>query len=387
MAEGGGERTLIKIAVFCIAMSVMSTCIVTLYAQGTSDYDYDTINAYRSQLTEFSGGQLVNDNPWVLKGVYTPFTPGTIPDSDIPQHIENDNGQSIGWLFGEKITNYPYLGEATGIKLDPNQKSNQMLSIGNPYEYSYRSGASWWNGNNDYGIIVLNPNIIRWFSDTTGIGDISDDYGYETVSGSANNWNYTGYRYVFDPVLPFSSEASSKDGRLSIVWYQIPNDTGISGALEIYAASKNQNQIRLGHISASEIITAFRSTAGYSQVFDFNFEGTHLNLTIQFDPTVYNNYNTLQSAWDAGAWSMAISTASAGNFFDVESSNAFNVTAGSMLDTFISIYTFDYPENIGSSAATSGWVNFILWLLIGLPMTLGILFITARLVGGVFKIF
>lgn len=150
--------------------------------------------------------------------------------------------------------------------------------------------------------------------------------------------------------------------------------------MEIYG-SKDNNQIKLGSISASEIITAFRSTVGYVNVFDFNFEGTHLNLTIQFDPTVYNNYSTLQAAWDDGAWSMAISSASAGNFFDVEDSNAFNVTAGSMLDTFVDIYTFDYPHFENS------WMEFIMWMLVGLPMTLGMLFITLRLVGGVYKIF
>ena len=386
MAEDGGERTLIKIAIFCIGMSIIATCMFTLYQAGTSDYDYDAINAYRNDLVEFSGGQLVNDNPWVLSAVFTPFTPGTIADSDIPNHIENDNGQSIGWLFGENITSYPYIGEVAGIKLDPNEKSNQLLTIGTPYDYEYRNGASWWNGNNEWGVTLLNPDFVRWMSDNTGIGDIDDDYGYETISGTANNWSYTGYRYVFDPVLPFNSGASTKDGRLSLVWYQIPTDTGLSGALEIYGATKNQNQIKLGTISASEIITAFRSTTGYVQIFDFNFEGTHLNLTIQFDPTVYNSYNSLQEAWDAGAWSMAISSASAGNFFDVETSNAFNVTAGSMLDTFISIYTFDYPHFIDGSSL-GGWAEVIMWLLVGLPMTLGLLFITMRLVGGVFKIF
>lgn len=386
MAEGGGERTLMKVAIFCIAMSVISTCLIAMYEGGRSDYDYDTINQYRAELTEFSGGQLVNDNPWVLSGVYTPFTPGTIADSDIPNHIENDNGQSVGWLYGQNITSYSYIGEVAGIKLDPNQKSNQLLSIGNPYDYEYQNGRSWWNGNNDMGIILLNPNVVRWLSDTTGIGDIDENYGYETVSGTANNWSYSGYRYVFDPVLPFNSQASAKDGRLSLVWYQVPNDTGLSGVLEIYGATSSKNMTKVGSISAANIISAFRSTAGYVQVFDFDFEGTHLNLTIQFDPTVYNNYTSLQDAWDAGAWSMAISSASAGNFFDVENSNAFNVTAGSMLDTFVQIYTFEYPHTIGSTSE-QGWVEFLLWMLIGLPMTLGMLFITARLVGGVFKIF
>jgi hypothetical protein len=358
----------------------MSTCLVTLYIQGSGDYDYDTINSYKAELAEFSGGQLVNDTPWVLSGVYTPFTPGVIPDSEIPNHIERDGNHGIGWLYGDKINDYPYLGQAVNVKLDPNQKSNQLLRVGNPFDYSYRNGASWWNGNNDMGVTILDPNVVRFFSQFTGIGEISEDYGYEVVTGSANNWAYTGYRYCFDPVLPFSDEGSSKDGRLSLVWYQIPGDSGLSGALVIYGSSGNE-QIKLGEVHTRDIINAFKSTSGYVQIFDFNFEGTHLNLVIQFDPTVYNNYNTLESAWDAGSWSMAIASASAGNFFDVENSNAFSVTAGSAFDTFIKIYTFDYPE------FENGWVDFVMWLLVGLPMTMGLLFITLRLVGGVFKIF
>ena len=374
-----GEHTLIKIAIFCIAMSMMTTCLVTLYVGGSSAYDYDTINSYKADLTTFSGGQLVNDNPWVLNGVYTPFTPNTIAAADIPDHIERDGDRTTGWLFGEKITTYQYLGMVADIKLDPNQKSNQLLTVGDPFNYEYRNGKSWWSGGNDYGVTIMDPNIIKGLFGWTG--QISDDYGYETTSGSANNWNYTGYRYTFDPVLPFNDEASTKDGRLSLVWYQINTDSGLSGALEIYG-DRNHEQVKLGSISSADIITTFyRSSEGYVHVFDFNFEGTHLNLTIRFDPIVYNSYSTLQDAWDAGAWSMAISSVSAGNFFDVENSNSFNVTAGSMLDTFTKIYTFDYPH------FDDGWTEVIMWLLVGLPMTLAMLFITMRLVGGVFKIF
>lgn len=378
--DQGDAHTLAVIAIFCIAMSVMTTCLVTVFVSGSSDYDYDTINAYRSELVTFSGGQLVDDNPWVLSAVYTPFTPGTIPDSDIPNHIENDNGQSSGWLFGENVTTYPYIGEVANIKLDHDQMSNQLLRQGENVSYEYRNGRSWWNGGNDAGVTILNPDVVRWFSSITGIGDVDENYGYEVSSGTVNNWNYTGYRYVFDPVLPFNDQASAKDGRLSIVWYTIENDSGISGALEIYG-SKTNEVIKYGEISSKDIVNTFLSTAGYVQVFDFNFSGTHLNLTIRFDPTVYNSYSTLQQAWDAGAWSLAVSSASAGNFFDVETSNSFNATAGSMLDTFIQIYTFDYPH------FEESWVEFVMWMLVGLPATLGMLFVTIRLVGGVFKIF
>lgn len=382
MAEFGGENTLIKIAIFCIAVSVMSTCMFTFYAAGSSDYGYDAIKQYKSELVEFSGGQLTNDTPWVLSKVFTPFTPGSIPDSQIPNHIEDDHGRSVGWLFGEDVTTYSYIGEASNIKLDPNQKSNQLLRAGEQVDYQYQNGMEWWAGNNDFGIDLrgFGKALISLFGNTPG-----EDYGVTYTSGSANNWNYTGYRYVFDPVLPFNDQASTKDGRLSLVWYQIENDSGLSGALEVYGTS-NGEVIRYGEISSADIVTAVQSTAGYVQVFDFNFEGTHLNLTIRFDPTVYSSYNSLQAAWDAGAWSMAISSASAGNFFDVENSNAFNATAGSALETFIDIFTFNYTSEVGDSE-TQPWVSFVMWMIVGLPMTLALLFITIRLVGGVFKIF
>lgn len=385
MAEDSGEKTLMKVAIFCIAMSIMSTCLVSLYVAGSSDYDYDTIVAYRSQLVDFSGGQLTNDNPWVLNGVYTPFVPSGVAPEDIPNHIERDGNNSSGWLYGEKIEDYAYLSQVADIKLDPNQKSNTLLTIGDPFNYEYRNGKSWWNGGEGSdGWVLWNADFARTLFGWTG--GIDDNYGYEMTSGTAGTWSYTGYRYTFDPVLPFSSEASAKDGRLSIVWYQIETNSGLSGALEIYG-SRGTDQIKLGSISSSDIIsTFFMSSEGYVHVFDFNFEGTHLNLTIRFDPTIYNQYDTLQDAWDAGAWSMAISSVSAGNFFDVENSNAFNVTAGSMLDTFVQIYTFDYPHKIGNDSM-SGWTEVIMWLLVGLPMTLAMLFITMRLVGGVFKIF
>lgn len=382
----GDDNQLMKVAVFCIAFSIISTCIASMYILGNGDYDYDTLSAYKSELVEFSGGQLVNDTPWVLTAVYTPFVPGSVPDSQIEDHIEYDTGRTTGWLFGEKIADYPGIGEAVDIKLDPNQKSNQLLTVGNPYDWKYETGKEWWAGNNDYGIDLSEAGkfvIATWDYFTTGSADATDTSGYGVTysSGTANNWAYTGYRYVFDPTLPFSGEGSVSDGRLSIVWYDIMTDTGLSGALEIYSDS-NHEQVLLGRISATEILSSFQSTTGYSSVFDFKFEGTTLNLVIRFSPTVYNSYGSLKAAWDAGAWSMAIASPSAGNFFDVEGSNAFSITAGSAFDTFIDIFTFKQPE-----FTNDPWVSVILWLMCGLPMTLGMLCVTMRLVGGVFKIF
>ena len=377
MGSSGDDSTLIKVAVFGIAMSIMATCMVAWFIPKSPDYDYDTINAYREELVDFSGGKLINDNPWVLTAVYTPFIPADVQESDIPNHIEYDSGRG-GWLYGQQITDYPDLNKSADIHLDPTQFSNQMLTAGNPLDWEYENGKEWWAGGNEWGIDL--SNVGRWF--LTIFNEFpGDSYGTIYETGSAGTWNYTGYRYVFDPVLPFKDEASSKDGRLSIVYYAVPGDTGLSGALEVYG-TKGNDTIRYGSFSIWDIVAAFQSSAGYVQTFDFDFEGTSLNLTIRFSPTVYQNYNSLIDAWYAGAWSMSISSLSAGNFFDVEDSAAFADTAGGVFDTFIQIYTFETPY-----FEKDPWINTIIWLLVGLPMTIALLCVTMRAIGGVTRIF
>ena len=381
------DSTLVKIAIFGIAMSLVVSAMCTMFLAGTSDYDYDTIASYRTDLVSFSGESMLNETPWILTHVYTPFQPSQVAEEDTP----NDRDEA-GWLFGEDITDYAYLNQAADIKLAVNQKSNQELSIGSPYEYTYRGGYEAWAGGNNLGI-DLRPAAKLVYAPLGALGlipgiatDLGDDYGriYETAVG--NNWNYTGYRYVFDPSLPFADGNNSKDGQLSIVWYDYDNKTGISGGLDIYGAGHSYGQApaetRLASISADDIILGYQSSGGYSSLYPFDFGGVHLNLHILFDPMVLDNYATLREAWDAGAWSMAISSPSAGNFFDVDNSSSFTHTAGSMIDTFVQIYTFQVPE-----FENDPWANVILWLMCGLPMTFGMLLITSRLVGGVFKIF
>lgn len=385
--DSGDAHTLTKIAVFCICMSMIVTIMVSVYVNGTGDYDYDTIEYYQSQLYDYTGGQLVNATPWMLTAVYTPATPGAYDTADeLKAHTDPD-----GWLYGSSITGYSYIGEATGVRLDKDYKSNQYLTVGTPYNYDYKVGEETWHDVGDSAIRFLTRG-------TSGVDDViaglkklglvneSSRPGYNYYSGTANNWNYTGYRYVFDPMLPFSSGASSKDGTLSIVWYSFDNESGISGGLQIYKNGRTpstDDTILLAQYSASDIIAGYQSSSGYATTYDFDFDGTHLNLSIGFDYDAVSKYGSLRAAWDEGAWDMAISSASAGNYFDVENSNAFSATAGTAFDTFIQIYTFQYYEFEGEDS----WVNIFLWLLIGLPMTMALLLITMRTIGGVFKIF
>ena len=378
--DSGDASTLTRIAVFCIGFSMIATMICAIYDSGTSDYDYDTIRYYQSQLTEYTGGNLVNETPWVLQAVYTPFIPGDY-GADIENHIDPN-----GWLYGSEITDYPYLNESVHIKLDKDQTSNQKLSY-HDYDWEYLAGEKGWRKAGEF--VVQDVFHVDFDSFLRGLNYLTDDAvgdGYKYNSGIANNWNYTGYRYVFDPTLPFSSGTSSKDGSLSIVWYDTGTESGLSGGLQIYKNGRgpsHSDDVLLAEYTSTDLIAGYQASNGFATTYDFDFDGIILHLSIQFSPLVATDYASLRAAWDAGDWDMSISSPSAGNFFDVENSTAFVDSAGSMLDTFIQIYTFDYPKFQGEAM----WANIILWLLVGLPMTMGLLFVTMRMVGGVFRVF
>lgn len=358
MAEEG-TSTLITIAVFGVTFSLMATIgIGVLFSGYGSAYNFDEIMDYRDELVDFSGETMLNQTPWVMTSVYTPWN-STLP---VEGHIDPD-----GWLYGEKITDYESIGKSADIRLDPTKKSSVPLTVSDDtYSYQSNQGFQWWVDANG-----LFPRLIPLTL------SISSALGIDPVVRSdetATLWNFTGYRYVFDPTLPFAEEdgddiPSSRDGSLSIVWYNYSGQEGLSGALQIYGGD-----ILLASYAATDIIAAYSAASGYASVYEFDFQGVKLNLSIRFDQDAIDNGIPLMQAFVSGDWSMAISSLSAGNFFDVEDSTAFDMTAGSVIDTFISIYTFDMPNT------SSPWADLIMWLLVGLPMTMAMACIALKLI-------
>lgn len=360
MAETGNDAILVKIAVFGIAISVICNIGITILLQPDSDYSYEDIGFYRDQLVDFSGESMLNQTPWVLQAVYTPWNTSYSVDG----HLDPD-----GWLFGESIS-YSEIGKSAGIRLDKGQKSAVPLSISdNRPQYTFISGKQWWA---DTGIFTPITSFIG--SDILGLD--SNVYG----TGAASIWNFTGYRYVFDPTLPFSydesgnNKTSSVDGSLSVVWYSYNGQEGLSGGLQIYGGDT-----LISNIAATDVIAAYSTVSGLASTYDFVFDGTTLTLSVRFDQDVLDAGVPLLQAWVNGDWTMAISATSAGNFLDIQNSAAYALTAGSMIDTYVDIFTFSVPS------IDNPWMDLVLWLMAGLPMSVAMICITIRTVSA-FKI-
>ena len=339
----GDDATLIKIAVFGITVSVIATmCIALLLPTQGNNYSYEDISRYRNEVAAFSGRSMLNETPWVLEHVYTPWSPSYGVDG----HLAGDN-----WLYGEEITNYSELGKSADIHLTPDQKSNRPLSISD-YTYTTVVGRDWW----------AFADIPNFLGSADIYGEVHKDY-----------WDFTGYRYQFIPTLPFSAGTSAADGALNLVWYSYDGNEGLSGGLEIYG-----NDVLLASYSASDIIGAYQATSGYANQYNFNFDGVSLNLLIRFNPDSMTAGKSLWQMWTDGDWTLAITTISAGNFYDIANSNSFVNTAGSMINTFIDIYTFNTPS------INNPVMDVILWLIVGLPFTIALLCVSLRVIDTVF---
>ena len=360
----GDDRMQVGMAVFAVIVSLIVTMMVPIVAPAydtDTGYSYADLFAEKSGLENFTGESMINMAPWKLTGVYTPWTVG--------DPIDNLNDE--GWAYGQEITNYPYLGQTSGIKLDPNQYSDKPL-----YQSTYKNMQR----------TVTEP--ISWYYNFNGdgnlnvIGQIAEFFGADTTETRTevldiNSWTYSGYRYEFDPMLKIDyqndthdyQEIAQSDAKLSIVWYkQINGIQGLSGGLILY---DNMTNGVVANITMDDILATYNSGSNYSTRYQFDFQGVQVYLNLRFDLDVTTGGQDLTKAFNDGRWSMAITAASMDNFMDISASNSLSNSTANLLDTYIKIYTFSFPT------LDFLW-SMVLWIICILPIQLTVLMFLSR---------
>lgn len=347
---GSGDSVLFKVAITCTVLSLVVTFMVVGLLPTTNGYDMDEVTKARQELTDFTGESMLSNTPWKLTGVYTPWVIGM----DFDGHTTDE-----GYLFGEEIDDYSDLGKTANIHLDPQSKSSIPLAYGDTTGTFTTYTKKWW----------ANIPGVSWIAEQFGRDDL---YEIGSENRAVSVWNYTGYRYEFDPMLPFKYNAeaqeSAVDGKLSIVWYTNKQMDGISGGLVIYG----RDNVLLAQIEAADIVANYNTMSAYSSKYRFDFMGTDIYLNVRFDPNVVNTSEDLQKAWIDGNWTIGITSPSAGTFLDVKNSTSFAGTLGNMVQTFRDIFTFDLPN-------IDGYWNIVLWMLVSFPAELAFLLLCTKL--------
>ena len=174
---------------------------------------------------------------------------------------------------------------------------------------------------------------------------------------------------AFAPVSNYT--ASSEDGEsipvvatttsLSLVWYQLPtqNGGGISGQLILSGSSSG-----VAYLNALRIYSAFDSNS-YTAPFDLVFNGVKMTVYIKLSPVHLNNGWTVQDCFNAGYWSIMVTSLSVDSTAYTGTDNADNPAA--IFETMIGLLTFDLSDyDLSPGLEAVCYILFIAPLYIGL---------------------
>lgn len=347
---------------------VISAMLPVLFPVSATGYDLEDIYAERANIELYTGESMINQAPYVLQHVYTPYTVGG------EYHLTEE-----GWLYGSELVDgedrpsfvmdgQQQIGQ-TIIRLDPAMKSSVPLyteSTATITEFDTLAflGNGFWRGVAE-GLLTFVGALHN--DDLTGTKYI------RTSTTEYPTWAFSGYRYELDPMLRINTEngTSTKavdDAKLSIVWYDMDGQEGISGGLVLYNAKTNAI---LASYTAAEIVSAYNSLSQNASKFKLDFDGTLVNMWIRFDPDVLVNNLDLSQSFSLGKWTVSFTSSSADAYLDIMNSNSFSSSLGSMLSTYIDIFTMNLPD-IGAE-----W-NLVLWVICVMPLGLAVILFLSR---------
>ena len=306
---------------------------------------------------------MINQAPFELAHVYLPYVAG-----------EEYQVTEEGWLHGGELVDGngdPYyapsgsgnlIGQHTGILLDPSKKSDVPLFQSTYTNMVPTSTLKWYYGDKDGNLGLLGA-FAQWVG--------WDLYDHE--ERSFPSWNFSGYRYVFDPMLRINTSNGADvrtvdDATLSIVWYDLSGQEGISGGLVLYDDKTNGI---VANYTAAEIIRSYNAASALASKYSLDFNGTRVSMYVMFDPEVRSGTMQIQEAWTQGKWALAFSAVSADAYLDITNSNSFSSSLGNILSTYIGLMTMDMPE------VPHEW-EIVIWVICTLPLAMAVLLFLSR---------
>lgn len=357
---GGDDRLQVGLAVFAIVVSLVVTSLVPAIVP-EYDADGDALADARQKMENFTGESMVSNSPWQLTSVRTPYTAN-----------EQTNAISeYGWVYGSISTSYTLDGtsyiDKEVVRLDPSKKSAVLLKTGEEGQ-AMREQNIWYYADNAVG------DFVYWV--VGGIGDLfgADISRTETVVVSGKTFDFTGYMYHFDPTYRISTQGSSVTKKnsdmasLNIVWYDTGSASGISGGLVLQS---DKTEAIIANYSAVDIIANVSEDSQYATKYLLNFDGIQVYMYILFDNDVVTSQTGYSEAWAQGRWTIAFSSPSADGLMDIFNSNDLASSMGSLIDTYISIFTFNMPN-----CPTA--FKIIFWVVCVLPIELCLIMFLSR---------
>lgn len=355
---GGGEQFIQGAIIFgAIILIGMPMFISTLMMQPTEIMDDPlTSEEIRDQVLQ-SYFNFTNstrkEQPWCLTGIFEPYLGGAY------------NYTPDGWLYGRLVkSNTPtqYAGTPQGFTV-VRGLNGQIDTPSDNVVYTYMTvgGAQTYDGHS-------NGDVYTYVTmDIAHKSDIFFTDQLKRTSGEYFYYEYTGYRYSFQPlesgyttvtengethVMKVNNTTSS----LSLIWYDFASQSGISGQLIISGSDQG-----VAYLTAEDIVKAFNSVTSTAR-FEMNFNGIPMAIYIRLDPSMRAAGESIEDCYNKGYWSIMVAS------YTTESvaytSQDYSFSPEKIWETTISLLTFNLNDyNLTPTMKTIASLVFCLSLM------------------------
>lgn len=358
---------------FAIALMFLMPICISLFADKdtTLDLSYkDYLDQLNRSYSDLTGSNPVSESVWGLRGIYTPYTGGAYGYT------------ADGWLYGTKIFDYTptqYSSGPTSYTVTCRDTVEGQINDLPVYEY-----ATVPQNRVD---LAVGDMYTRISMDVSKKSDVFFTPSGKTQFGDSYYYDYSGYRYAFSPLqdvfgmnnngdmVPIVANSSS----LSLIWYDFFGSSGISGQLIITGSDSG-----ISYITSADIIQAFNGTTNTSK-FEMQFNGVTCYLYVQLDSYYLSSGLTIADCFNAGYWSVMVTSLSTSVSSYTGTDYSFNVY--NVFDTLIDLLTFDLQSyGFSPMVSTIASAVVVVPLYVGL-ITIGLSCYPVLLLAGALAVF
>lgn len=323
---GGGNDSswTFKSLIFSMAIMVLLPTFISIYIP-SYEIDVDR-NELFDAYYEMTGQEAQTKTAiWVLTGLYTPVEEGST------WGVTDD-----GWMYKTELKTWsPSQYKSTPQSYTVGKGSDGVFRYaGNSRDYNETTGTGHKEGD-----------LYTMFSfDPQYMSDIFFTESGRTVVGDNFYYHYSGVRAAFQPISSYTILNQNGDRvpviatttSLSLVWYQWYNQTGITGQLILSGSSGG-----VAYLNGANIVSAYNSATN-SATFPMVFNGgVNIDITVRLDP-MYLSTMTVQECYDAGYWSIMVTSQSADESAYTGTDNALNPVK--IFETMVDLFTFNYKD-------------------------------------------
>ena len=353
-----------RMLIFAFAVLFLMPTMISIYTDNASDMD-ENMDELLDGYYEFTGSEAAQESVWALTGIYTPYT-GSADYGYTPD----------GWLYGSIVGISPGTYSPDQYAGDNQQYSVQRGDDG-LYRYVVAEGETTADGHGSGDLYT---------SVTFDVGEKSDIFFTESNrvdDGSFFYYEYSGYRYAFQPLADYETEdadgnripVTANTTSLSLIWYEYYGNSGISGQLILTGSDSG-----VAYLTAQQIIYAFNNTTSTAK-FAMTFNNVDMNIYIRINPYYLSQGLSIEDCYNQGYWSIMVTSLST----DVDAYNTteFSFNIYNIFETLVDLFTFN-TDDYGLSGAMGTIASLVMVIpLYCALISIGITFYPALIGAGV----